>query len=158
MDFFLKSKKRIALAIAAAATLVGAAFSVDDLFDLTKTEVYLMSHNINKDTVLEVTRTPLNITGDVTVSATITIQATNYLTSFKFYVGNDDNDDGTVEASEWTLKATGTIAEANGETVGTIGATTTSIFNDAYRIVMVDREMGMNYDQWGDTSLDYENP
>ncbi len=106
--------------------------------------------------VIEVTRGPLSWWGTVDVSATLTIDET-VLTSFSLYTGDDSDDDGVLEKSEWTLEEIGSITRTDAQAVGSIPRTTVSARKDAYRLVMVDDRIGMTYEQWG-AELKYEDP
>jgi len=96
--------------------------------------------------------------GGETVSSTLTVDANHYLKSFLLYSAHDDDDDGFVGPSEWTLLCTGSIEESPGRTVATIRETHVDRSTVAYRLVIDGWRDGIWWTQWGQSDLAYSYP
>lgn len=138
----------LALGLVVGVTYAASTFNWSDFFDLHETEVYTVEHWDGAHTILDVTRGPLDEAAmTFTLSAVVTIDATDMLHSMSLLVADDQNSNGSIDPDEWATVATGSIHENAGRTIGQIAPVAVTATKDAYRILMDREDIGLVHDE-----------
>ncbi len=135
------------------------AFNLDEYHDIANEQEYSVEiRGGSEDWIITAGRTALDVS-DLTFDVDVTIDASaiNKISFLKLYVGNDTDSDGTIESSEWELKATGSVSNVSGHTIGTISSTEVSATKSAY-LLLYDENGTTTYQAMGDEDLEYEMP
>lgn len=97
-----------------------------------------ISDNPGPQTDMEVVRGPISATGTFTLQAKATIQAVGVLQAYRLEVGNDANNDATLQIGEWSvLSAASGFTEAGGVTTAQTASVQTDGSHDGFRVVMI---------------------